>query len=581
MDLEDKLIIAINAATRKITGDKNPVVLPVKHDKHADISISCHNLANRLGMAPSDLADSIISNLNCKKMFDLDNLSSIKNLGGYININYDPKILAEQVLTEVLTFQDNYGKNSEGFGKFVVIDYSAPNIGKPLHVGHIRSTIIGDSITRLLNFSGFKTYGINYLGDSGLHIGKLITAYSLWGKKENLKNEPEKELLNLYVRFGKESEHDESLEIKAKEVVKNLENGDNQYTQILSIINCASMKTFDKVYNLLDINFDETTGQSFFSNKGKGIVNDLIKQGKADYSAIVKNIQDFSMEENESNGVIVSLDEFNLPAKVILRSDGTAIYSTQDIGAAVDRFEKHKFDKMIYVVANEQELYFKQLFKILEKGGFEFADKCHHLGFGLIHLQEGRMSTREGNVVFLEDVLEKAVGLAKERLKTREFDEKSEDIIATQIGIGAVKYSVLQVDPVKDISFSWDKFMDFEGNSAVYLQYAYARATRIIDQSKKGINHFKPEHLTSVYEQNLIKTIAKFPEQVRLATEKMKPNLICNYAFSLAKDFNEFYKNVRVFGETEEQSRLVLVEATRYVLNNSAKLLGIGLPDKM
>lgn len=569
-----------------ITEDKIESSLHKPKDiSNGNLSFACHPLAKHYRKPPIAIAESIAQILD-EKGFINEEIDGVEAAKGYLNFRYNPDYFVSSVLETVLLKKEEYGRNNIGDGKKVVIDFSAPNLGKPMHVGHIRSTILGDSVIKLLNFSGYKTYGINYLGDIGLHIGKLISAYNLWGDNNKLEDDPEKEMFNLYVRFGKESENDPSLEKKAKQALERIENGDPEYTALWDKIRDWSLEAFQRVYDLLDVNFDEITGQSFFSEKGKDIVKKALEQGIASYTETdIKKDDEENLEMEEGNnggGVVVNFDDSKLPPKIVLRKDGTAIYSTQDLGAAVDRFNNHGFDKMLYVVATEQGLYFQQLFKIIDMMGYEWSEKCHHLGFGLINLEEGKMSTREGKVVLLEDVLGKSIKLAEKKVEDRDMPYEIKKDVARQIGIGSVKYMVLQVDPVRSITFSWEKALDFNGNSAPYIQYAYARASRILEKcSIEGCYTFDSQDLKLPQEIELVSRISDFQDVVQKATEGLKPNLVANYMYSLAKDFTAFYSAVKIRDSDEEKSRLALVEATRITMRNASNLLGIELPERM
>jgi len=543
-----------------------------------DLSFPCFPLSKLYKQSPKDIALELKKRI--EKNMDDKIISSVDATGGYLNFNYNIETLTSDVLRDVLMKKENYGRMDMGNNRKVIVEYSSPNFGKPLHVGHIRSTILGDSMQRLLDFSGYDTFGINYPGDIGLHIGKLIVAYDEWGNSDRFEKDPEKEMLDIYVKFCKEAKSDKELDKKAKRVVKEIEEGDLGLTSFWNMIAQGSMKSFDKTYDLLDIKFDEIAGQSRFSDKGKEFVKECLKMKIADYTNQKDNRNDSSQEV--SIGVNVDLTEFGLPSKVILRGDGSAIYSTQDLGAAIDRYEKHSFDKMIYVVANEQNLYFKQLFSILEKSGKEWAKDCYHLGFGLIHLPEGKMSTREGQIVLLEELLNKSIRYASEKIQLKGISEDMKGNIAKTVGVGAIKYMVLSVDPLKDFVFSWDKALDFHGKSGPYIQYSYARGTRIVEKhSSEGIYNFRKEDFRLPEEINLIKNIAKFPDVVNDSACRYKPDIMASYLFDVAKNFSNLYRNVRIIGSDTEVSRAALVQATRTTLKNGCNLLGIKVPYKM
>jgi len=523
-----------------------------------DFAFPCFSLAKIEKKSPlviaQDLVEKIRKNLSKE-------VSGVEVKSAYVNFFVDKKFLAEKVLKEAT--KKGYGTN-KGDGEKLVVDYSCPNAGKPMHVGHIRSTIIGDSICKLAKANGDKPIGINYLGDIGLHIGKLIVAWELWLDKKKLKEDPTKELLRLYVEFCKneKSEVKEGTEeddfannewtLKAKEKLKLIEDGDKKSNQIWQEIQKASIEGFNRVYKKLDISFDEITGQSNFTDDGKKLVADGIKKGV--------------FKTDETGAAYAGFGE---QKKFVLRSNGTAFYMTQDLGAAVSRSKKYKFDKMIYVTDYRQNLHFEQLFVILDRLGYEFAKNCRHIGFGTVNFGSEIMATRAGKVVLLEEVIDKVTEKVKEQNKMR-----SSNVDPLAISVAALKYAILRIEPSKDVEFSWDKALQFEGNTGPYLLYSYARASSILRKVKNKKQKLEIFDL-SKEESALLTKIQNFPDVVKKAYEQLAPNLIANYAFELAQMFNEFYHAHPVIGSKEEAFRLKLIEAFRNVLKTSLNLLGI------
>jgi len=526
-----------------------------------DYSFPCFVLSKKEKKAPDKIAEHLAGNIKLPR-----EIEKIENKGAYLNFFIDKKILAEQAIK----INGNFGKVSEGKGKRIVIDFSAPNVGKPMHIGHIRSTILGDSLMRIYNFLGYNAIGINYLGDIGLHIGKLIVAYELWLDKDLLKKDPVQELLRLYVKFcakekskvteGVDEEfQDNEWTNRAKEKLKLLELGDKKTEKIWHDIRKASEKGFNKVYEMLNVSFNETIGQSEFSQHGKSIVVNALKNGIA---------------KSEKDGAVYA--EIDSQKKFILRSNQTASYITYDIGAAVERYKKYKFDKMIYVTDSRQADHFAKLFKILNLFGYDFSDKLVHLSFGTIRFENEIIATRKGDIILLEDVLNKTIAKARAEIKKRKTKGDAE-----KVGVGAIKYIVLKTTPAGEVHFSWEQALNFEGDSGPYIQYSYARASSIIKKAgefnKSKIN---PNNLTSV-ENNLVKKILTFPEVVRKSGLSMNPSLIANYSFELAQIFNEFYHSCPVIGDKSESFRLSLVNAFRTVMKNSLFLLGIEVMEEM
>jgi arginyl-tRNA synthetase len=550
-----------------------------------DFSFPCFKLAGIFKKNPVEIAKNLAKEIKPKA-----EIIKIEAKGPYINFFIDRKFIAEDTLNKV---DENYGESKIGQNKKVVIDFSGPNIGKPMHIGHIRSTIIGDSLMRIHNFLGYNTTGINYLGDIGLHIGKLIVAWELWLDEKSLKQDPVKELLRLYVKFC-EKEKSEFIEgqeedyegnewtNKAREKLKLIELGDKKAHKIWQEIIKESGRGFDRVYKILNVNFNETIGQSKFSDAGKEIIFNALKKGIA--------------KTDETGAVFVEFEK--LPKKYILRSNGTASYMTQDIGALVERRKKYTFDKIIYVTDYRQMLHFQQLFEVIKKFGFDFSGSCYHVPFGTVNFGKEIMATRDGKVVLLEDVLKKTIEKAKEeiekrKIKTEESGEKkkgkdneSGSERASKIGVGAVKYIILRNEPVKDVEFSWEQALNFEGDSGPYLQYSYARANSIIEKveqfdSSKIKKSKETENKIEEQELALIKKIGEFLQVVENAEKNLNPAIIASYAFQLSQTFNEFYHACKVIGEKSQNFRIKIIKAFMTTLKNALYLLGIEVMEEM
>lgn len=523
-----------------------------------DFAFPCFSLAKIEKKSPLMISQDLVEKI--RKDLPKE-ISGVEVKSAYVNFFVDKKFLAEKVLKDAL--KKGYGSNNNE-AKKIIVDYSCPNAGKPMHVGHIRSTVIGDVICRLARANGDKPIGINYLGDIGLHIGKLIVAWELWLDKKKLKEDPTKELLRLYVEFCKneKSEIKEGTEeddfannewtLKAKAKLKLIEEGDKNANKIWEEIKKASIDGFNRVYRKLNISFDEITGQSKFTEKGKDIVADGVRKGV------------FKKDETGA-----AYAEFGEQKKFVLRSNGTAFYMTQDLGAAVSRSEKYAFDKMIYVTDYRQNFHFEQLFTILDRLGYAFAKNCDHIGFGTVNFGSEIMATREGRVILLEEVIDKVTEKVREQNKMR-----SSNADALAVSVAALKYAILRIEPSKDVEFSWDKALQFEGNTGPYLLYSYARASSILRKIKNKKTKLEIFDL-SKEESALLTKIGNFPEVVQQAYRQLAPNLVANYAFELCQTFNEFYHAHQVIGSREEALRLKLIEAFRSVLKSSLNLLGI------
>jgi len=536
----------------------------------------CFSLAKK-GRSPEKTAKDI-----ARKIKPIEGISKIEVSGPYINFFIDEKKLAEDVISKILTEKKKYGSGKEM--KKIIIEFSSPNIGKPMHVGHIRSTILGDSLKNIFKFLGNKVVSINYLGDYGLHIGKLIVAYKLWGNAEKIKMNPEKELLNLYVKFcekedsfieknfknfsGIQKYRNNKWTQKAIREVNKLECNNIESKKILRKIKKYSLKSIFKIYKLLDIKFDEIVGQSSFSHIGKEIIKRAVEN-------------EVAIKGKEGN-IIVNLKEYNLPNKIVLRSNKSSLYSTQDIGAAVKRYKKYKFDKMIYVVGSSQKVYFQQLFKILEKFGYKWANKLVHLPFGLLYLDKEKISSRRGKVIFLKDVIDKTEELAFKQIIKENPGLKNKRNIAREIAISTLKYFILSREPGRNIEFNFSREISFEGNTGSYLQYSYARASSILKKAKRKKIRLKPDIIDLTDQENkIVRKLSKFPENLRETSKQLNPALLSNYLFELAQLFNKFYHSCPVINSNQKEFRITLVKSFKIVLGEGLRLLGIKPLEKM
>ena len=553
----------INLLSKEIKLKKEEIenLIEIPPDSNfGDYSFPCFILYKKNKKSVNQIAEKLSKKLKPTKTID-----KIEPAGGYINFFINKNKLAQ----EIIKINSNFGKANLGKKRKIVIDFSHPNIGKPMHIGHIRSTILGDSLMRIYEFLGYTSIGINYLGDVGLHLGKLIVAYELWLNKQALKKDPVAELLRLYVKFcakEKTKVREDLVEEfqnniwtkKAKEKIKLLELGDKKTEKIWNEIRKHSGKGFDKVYDMLNINFTETTGQSKFTERGKQLVINALERGIA---------------HREDKAVYVELND---QKKYILKSDETASYITQDLGAAVERAKKYKFNKMIYVVDFRQKQHFESLFSLLKLMKYDFAKNLIHLPFGTIKFGKEIMATRKGDIILLEHVLNKTIEKAKQEIKKRKTKGDP-----TKVGVGAIKYMILKNEPSRDVQFSWEQALSFEGNTGPYLQYSYARACSIIKKAKNfNKSQSKKKKLTN-QEIELIKLISRFPQIVQNAGKQMNPALIATYCHELAQSFNEFYHSCKVLGDKSEGFRLKLVNAFRTTLHNALHLLGIEVMEEM
>lgn len=523
-------------------------------------------LAKKEGKSPVELAVSIAKKISLPK----DSLiSKVEPKGPYINFFMDYARFASLLLGEAT--KKGYGKSSEGKGKTVVIDYSSPNIAKPFHIGHLRSTIIGQALYNCYSYLGFDCVGVNYLGDWGTQFGKLIVAYKKWGDKQALEKEPIKELLRVYVLFHKEAEKKLELESEARAAFRKLELGDKDSLEIWKKFVDLSLKDFNKLYTILNIRFDSIRGESFY--------NDKIQH-------VLKELSDKKLSTKEADGsVVVKLEPYGLPNYLVQKSDEAALYSTRDIALAEFRAEKYKFWRSIYVVGAEQKLHFQQLFKVLELMGYPHVKDCYHIWFGLVTLPEGKISTRKGRVVFIEDVLNKAVELAQKEVEAKnpELPAAEKKLVAKAVGVGAIKFADLSQNKIKDIVFDLDKMVTFDGDTGPYLQYAHVRTCGIL---KKLGKLEKPDFslLAKPEEKQLITKLAAFPDVVRKAALDFETHALADYLLALAHTFSLFYDKCPVAKEDNaslKAARASLVKGTQNVLCTGLALLGIEAPERM
>ena len=480
--------------------------------------------------------------------------------------------MAKTFFEELRAEGENYGRKNVGEGRTIVMDYSSTNIAKPFHIGHIRSTVIGDSIKRIFKFLGYKTVGINYLGDYGTQFGMLIQAYKMWGEKEKIEADPIPELLKLYVRINEEIKNDEDLHNKCRMWFKKLEDGDPEAVEIWKWFREVSLEEFNRVYKMLDIEFDSYNGESFYQDK---------------MAATVKLLEDKNLLEDSEGAKIVNLDEFDLPPALIIKSDGSTIYLTREITATLYRKKVYDFYKSLYVVGSQQNLHFKQFRAVLKKMGYDWEKDCVHIAFGMVSAEDGALSTRSGNIIYLEDVLNKAVSKVRdildEREKTGITGNYDKEDLAHAVGIGAVKFQELFNQRIKDYVFDWDKILSFEGETAPYVQYTHARICSLL---KKGNFNIKDEISNfdlNEEEINIVRNIMRFTDVVIDASEKYEPYFITRYIVDLSKDFNKFYNAHKIITDDEvtTKKRLLISYGVKTVIKEGLDLLGIRAPEQM
>ena len=540
-------------------------------EKMGDYAFPCFKLAKILRKAPPAIAGDLADRIQGNPLF-----RKVESVNAYLNMFMSREEFAVAVLQEVMPAPEKYGRSDIGQNRKVIVEFSSPNIAKPFHIGHIRSTVIGNAIYKIYDCLGYDTVRINHLGDYGTQFGKMIVAYRRWGNKEDVVNAPIETLLSYYVKFHEEVEKDPELDIEARAAFSALEKGAPEEMELWQWFREESLKEFSKVYKLLNIEFDSYAGESFYSEKMDRFVKELDEKG------LLK----------ESNGArIVDLEQYGLPPALITKSDGSTLYITRDIAAAVYRKEHYDFYKNLYIVGNQQLLHFQQWIKIVELLGYQWARDCIHIPFGLVSLEDGdALSTRKGKVVFLEDVLKKAVEKTREIIIEKNVNTDNIDETAAQVGIGAVIFNELSNSREKDYVFSWDKVLTFDGETGPYVQYTHARACSIMRNAgteavKKAmdISNIKAGHISSESAFRLAKLIYGYPEAVVEAGERYEPSFVARHIVDVAQAFNRLYHDEHILVDNEEEkiSKLALIIAAKTVINNGLGLLGVHAPEKM
>ncbi|MDU3336707.1 arginine--tRNA ligase [Paraclostridium bifermentans] len=529
-----------------------------------DYAFPCFRLAKVFRKAPNMIAADLAESIEAK-----DAISKVEPAGGYVNFFVNKSQLAKNVINDVLTQGKKYGHSELGKDKTVVIDFSSPNIAKPFHIGHIRTTVIGNALYKIYDSQGYNTVRVNHLGDYGTQFGKLIVAFKKWGNKEAVESNPIPELLKLYIQFHDEAEKHPEMEDEARAWFTKLENDDKEAKDLWQWFRDESLKEFSRVYDLLDIEFDSYAGESFYSDKMDRVI-DIIKD---------KGL----LEESEGTN-IVNLEEYNMTPALITKKDGSTLYMTRDLAAALYRKENYDFEKCIYVVGSQQSLHFQQLFKVLELIGFEWAKDMVHVPFGMVALEEGTMSTRKGRVVFLESVLRQAIEKTKETMLAKNPNAENVDEIAKQVGVGAVVFQELSNSRIKDYTFSWERTLSFEGETGPYVQYTHARCCSVLRKANMDVTaDVDYSVLSDADSSEVLKLIASFNDSILAAMRKNEPHIVTRFVLDLAQAFNKFYHDNPILVDDIEvkKARVALVAATKQTIENALSILGMGAPERM
>ena len=563
-EIADEIAKATNLNTEEL---KTYIETPVD-SKNGDYAFPCFRLAKELRKAPPAIANEIKEKLDLNKEL----IEDVQVVGGYLNFYVNKQEIAKEVLTEI-SKSNEYGKAKIGEGKNIVIDYSAPNIAKPFHIGHLRSTVIGGALYNIYKYLGYTVTGVNHLGDYGTQFGKLIEGYKMWGNEYDVDKDPINELTKIYIRINKACKEDENILNACRDNFKKLEDGDPYCVELWQKFKDLSLKEFQRVYDLLGTKFDSWNGEAFYSDKMPEVIEILEKSGKLQESQGAKII------DLEDQGI-------NTPC-IIEKSNGSTTYATRDLAAIMYRARTYDFDKALYVTSYEQVLHFKQIFATAKYLGLDkkYTDGLLHVPFGMVQLPTGKMSTREGNIVKLEELLNEAIERAEKIIEDKNPDLEDKKETAKKVGVGAVIFNDLSNSRVKDEIFEWDKILNFQGETGPYIQYTYVRTKSVLEKAGKlpELKDINLEVLEDSYSQNIIKLIYNFQDILVQVTRKEEPSILSRYLIDLAKAFSSFYNENKIIVEDQDvqNARVYLTYAVNQVLKNGAKLLGMEMPNKM
>lgn len=538
-----------------------------KDSKNGDYAFPCFRLAKELRKAPPAIASEIK-----EKLEPVEEIEKVEVAGGYLNFFINKSTLAEEVLGEI-SKTEQYGKSIVGEGKNIVIDYSAPNIAKPFHIGHLRSTVIGGALYNIYKYLGYNVTGVNHLGDYGTQFGKLIEGYKMWGKEYDIEKDPINELTKIYIRINEACKNDEQILENCRNNFKKLEDGDSFCVEIWKKFRELSLQEFQKVYDLLGSKFDSWNGESFYSDKMPEVIDLLQKTGKLVESQGAKII------DLEDKGI-------NTPC-IIEKSNGSTTYATRDLAAILYRARTYDFDKALYVTSYEQVLHFKQVFEVAKLLGLDekYTNGLEHVSFGMVLLPEGKMSTREGNIIKLEELLNEAISRAKEIIEQKNPDLENKEEVAKKVGIGAVIFNDMSASRIKDEVFDWNTILNFQGETGPYIQYTYVRTKSVLEKAGylPKIENVKIDNLSDEYSMAILKLIYNFEDILIQVTDKNEPSILARYLIELAKAYSSFYNENKIIVDDKDvqDARIYLTYAVSQVLKQGANLLGIEMPEKM
>lgn len=563
--MRNKIIDLITDSIKELDRETVSRILEIPpQEDMGDFAFPCFQLAKIFRKAPTIIAQEV-----AEKIKKTDFVSKTAAMGPYVNFFIDRTIFVSEMLKQVSV--DNYGSSEIGCGKTICIDYSSPNVAKNFHVGHLRTTLIGNSIYRIYKKLGYRVERINHLGDWGTQFGKLIVAYKKWGSKEAVEQNGISELMKIYVKFHEEAEKDDTLNDEARAWFVKMEQGDEEALSIWEWFKDISLIEYKRIYELLDVDFDSYAGESFYRDKTSAVVDELKKKG---------------MLKESEGAFIVDLEKYDMTPCLIMKKDGSSIYATRDLAAIFYRKKTYDFEKCIYVTGMEQKLHFAQVFKVVELMGYEWAKTdLIHVPYGLVSLEGGKLSTRSGNIIYAEDILRESVSKIKEVINDKNPDLQDKEEVAKMVGIGAIIFNDLYNQRIKDVTFSWDKIHSFDGETGPYVQYTYARAASVL--RKTGITDVPEEIdsslLTDEASVSLLKELIRFPEVVETAAERLEPSVVARFVMSVAQAFNHFYheNQCNVEDEKLKRARVKLVIIAKEAIKDGLDLLGMKCPEQM
>ena len=550
--------------------DKNEIMtyieIPPKSDM-GDYAFPCFKLAKVLKKSPVMIATEIR-----EKISPDEYIEKIEDKAGYLNFYINNEQLVKEVLSEINTEKENFGKSNEGNGKNIVIDYSSPNIAKPFHIGHLRTTLIGNALYKVYKYLGYNTIGVNHLGDYGTQFGKMIEAYKMWGTEYDLTEDPINKMVDMYVRINNLCKEDEQVLENCRENFRLLENGDKYCTDLWNQFKDLSLKEFDKIYDVLDVKFDSLNGEAFYADKTDEVIKILEEKGKLTDSEGAK---------------IVDLTDAGIETPCIIqKANGSTIYATRDLAAILYRARTYDFDKCLYVVAYEQNLHFKQIFEVAKYLVDEkYAKGLKHISYGMVQLPTGKMSTRLGNVVKIEDLINETIEKAKEIITAKNPELENKDEVAKKVGIAAIIFNTLSTTNTKDQIFDWNTALNFQGETGPYIQYTYVRTKSVLEKVGRVLELSEVDfsQLTDESSIKVLKSLYAFQETLEMTAEKNEPAILARYLIEVSQNYSNFYNDNKVLVDDEKvkNARTYLTYAVGVVLKTGASLLGIKMPDKM